>query len=77
MQQTKGLASLKYQHAMRVAQIESRLTRLTGLAQSVEFHELEIENELFERLNQAIRTPSIRTDAAGAIFASVNTPFVR
>jgi hypothetical protein len=73
----RGLASLRSQHATRVAQIESRLTRLKGLAHSMEQHDLAEEKVLFSRLNEAIRTPSVRTDVAGAIFASASTPFVQ
>jgi ATP-dependent helicase HepA len=76
-QQTLGVVSLRHQHATRVAQIESRLARTTGLAQKVEMHELEAEKELFDHLNQAISSPSVRTDAAGAIFVSANTPFIQ
>ncbi len=76
-QRARGLASLKAQHSTRVAQIESRLTRLTGSAQRVEQRELEEEEAMFSRLCEAIRAPSVRTDVAGAIFASARTPFVR
>jgi ATP-dependent helicase HepA len=76
-QRARGLASLGHQHATRVAQIESRLTRLTGVAQSVEQRDLDEEEVLFARLNDAIRAPSVRTDVAGAIFASASTPFVQ
>lgn len=76
-QRARGLASLRSQHATRVAQIQSRLTRLTGIAQVVEQRDLDDEEVLFERLSDAIRAPSIRTDVAGAIFASASTPFVQ
>jgi ATP-dependent helicase HepA len=76
-QQARGVASLRHQHATRVAQIESRLTRLTGLAQSAEMRDLEEEEGLFDRLTEAIRLPSVRTDVAGVIFASAKAPFVR
>lgn len=73
---SRALASLRAQHATRVAQIESRLTRLTDVARTVEQRDLDYEEVLFARLNDAIRTPSVRTDVAGAIFASARTPFV-
>ena len=76
-QRARGLASLRQQHATRVAQIESRLTRLTGVAQTVEQRDLDDEEVLFARLNDAIRAPSVRTDVAGAIFASASAPFVQ
>ena len=68
---------MRSQHATRVAQIESRLTRLTGLAQCMEQRDLDEEEVLFSRLNEAIRAPSVRTDVAGAIFASASAPFVQ
>ena len=76
-QRVRGLASLRNQHATRVAQIESRLTRLTGVARVVEQRDLDDEEVLFVRLNDAIRVPSVRTDVAGAIFASASAPFVQ
>ena len=74
-QRSAALASLTRQHATRVAQIESRLTRLTGAAHYVEKRELEEEEALFSRLHEAIRVPSIRFDIAGAIFVAASTPF--
>lgn len=76
-QRARGLASLRQQHATRVAQIESRLTRLTGMAQVMEQRYLDDEEALFVRLHDAIRAPSVRTDVAGAVFASASAPFVR
>jgi ATP-dependent helicase HepA len=76
-QQSRGLASLRHQHATRVAQIESRLTRLTGVAQQAEKRYLDDEEVLFARLHEAIRAPSIRIDVVGTIFASANSPFVQ
>lgn len=75
--QERGLVSLRSQHATRVAQIESRLTRLTGAAQAAERRDLEGEEVLHGRLIDAIRAPAINIDVAGAIFASAITPFVR
>jgi ATP-dependent helicase HepA len=77
MQKARGATSLRNQHATRVAQIESRLMRLTGLAQSEEMRDLEEEEVLFDSMNEAIRRPSLRIDVAGAIFACANSPFVR
>jgi ATP-dependent helicase HepA len=76
-QRARGLASLRHQRATRVAQIESRLARLTGVAQSVERRDVDEEEVLFARLNDAIRAPSIRVDVAGAIFVSARAPFVQ
>ena len=76
-QRARGLASLRHQHATRVAQIESRLTRLTGVALSEEQRDLEQEEVLCERLNDAIRAPSVRTDVAGAVFVSASAPFIQ
>jgi ATP-dependent helicase HepA len=73
----RGLTSLRNQHATRVAQIESRLTRLTGVARVVEQRELNDEEVLFARLKDAIQTPSVRTDVAGAVFASARAPFIQ
>lgn len=75
--ETRGLASLRHQHATRVVQIESRLTRLAGAARCSEQRDLDEENLVFACLNDAIRTPSVRTDVAGAIFASANSPFAQ
>lgn len=76
-QLSRGLASLRHQHATRVAQIESRLTRLTGAAQQTEKRYLDEEEVLFARLHGAIRAPSIRIDTVGAIFLSASAPFVQ
>jgi ATP-dependent helicase HepA len=77
LHQEQGLASLRSQHAIRIAQVESRLTRLTGVAQTEERRELEEEEVLHGRLIDAIRSPAISIDVAGAVFASAATPFVR
>lgn len=76
-QRVRGLASLRNQHATRVAQIESRLSRLTGLAKGAEQRDLDEEEVLFSRLSEAIRAPYVRTDVAGAIFVSASAPFVQ
>lgn len=76
-QQAQGLASLRHHHATRVAQIESRLTRLRGVAQIAEQRDLDDEEMLFARLTDAIRAPSVRADIVGAIFGSASTPFVK
>lgn len=73
--QERGLISLRSLHATRGAQIESRLTRLTGEAQAAERRDLEEEEGFHRRLIDAIRAPAIRTDVAGAVFASAATPF--
>lgn len=73
--QERGLVSLRSQHATRVAQVESRLTRLTGAAQAAERRDLEEEEVLHGRLSDAIRAPTISIDVAGAVFASAANPF--
>lgn len=75
--QGRGLVSLRGQHATRLAQVQSRLTRLTGIAQAAEQRDLEEEKVFYRRLTDAIQTPDIRTDVVGAVFASAATPFVR
>ena len=71
----RGLSSLRQQHTTRIAQIESRLTRLSGEAKSVEQRDLDEEKVWFRYLYEAIRVPTVRTDVAGAVFVSANTPF--
>lgn len=75
--QEHGLVSLRSQHATRVAQVESRLTRLTGVAQAAERLDLEEEEVLHGRLSDAILAPAISIDVVGAVFASAGTPFDR
>lgn len=75
--QERGFVSLRSQHATRIAQIESRLTRLLGAAQAAERRDLEEEKLLHSRLIDAIRLPAINIDVAGAIFVSATNPFVR
>jgi hypothetical protein len=75
--QARALASLRSHHATRIAQVESRLSRLTGAAQAAERRDLAEEAISHRRLTDAIRAPAIRTDVAGAVFASAATPFVR
>ena len=76
-QRSKGLASLRHLHTTRVAQIESRLTRLTGIQQEMEQRDLDKEEALFELLRDAIQSPRIHIDIVGAVFASASTPFVQ
>jgi ATP-dependent helicase HepA len=73
----QGLTSVRRQHATRVAQIDSRLARLKGVAQLAEQRDLDEEEVLFARSSDAIRAPAIRIDVAGAIFVSASSPFVR
>lgn len=77
VQRSKGLASLRHLHTTRVAQIESRLTRLTGIQQEMEQRDLDKEEALFELLRDAIQSPRIHIDIVGAVFASASTPFVQ
>ena len=73
----RGLLALQRQHETRVAQLESRMTRLTGAAQAAERSDLDAESVLRTLLAQAIRRPAVHTDVAGAVFISATTPFVR
>lgn len=73
-QVTRGLASLRSQHSTRLAQIESRITRLTSAAQSAERRDLDEERVFFARLSEAIASPLVRTDVAGAVFLSGRKP---
>jgi ATP-dependent helicase HepA len=75
--QAKALGSLGRQHTTRIAQIASRLTRLTGAALVEERRMLDEEKELHNRLVEAIRSPEIRADSVGAVFMSARTPFLR
>lgn len=73
----RGLVALEVQHETRVAQIESRIARLTGAAQIAERCDLDAETAMHALLTESIRRPAIRTDVAGAMFVSATTPFVR
>jgi len=73
----RGLVSLQSQHETRMAQIQSRIARLTGAAQIAERHDLDAENAMHALLTESIRQPVIRTDVAGAMFVSAATPFMR
>lgn len=73
----RGLLALQRQHARRVAQLESRMTRMAGAAQEAERRDLDAERVLHALLAEAIRRPAVRTDVAGALFVSATTPFVR
>jgi len=72
-----GLQTLRREYETRVAQLESRVARLSGPAKSAELRELEAEGAQRGLLVDAIRLPAIRTDVAGAIFIAATTPFVR
>lgn len=72
-----GLRSLQRQHEIRVAQIESRISRLTDAAQAAERRDLDVEVIMYERLTKAIRQPTVRIDVAGALFIAATAPFVR
>jgi len=73
----RGLVTLQRQHETRVAQLESRIARLTGAAQDAERRELDSEAVMNALLNEAIRRPAVRIDVAGALFIAATTPFVR
>lgn len=73
----RGLLALQRQHETRVAQLESRMARLSGAAQAAERRDLDTEGVLHALLAEAIRRPAVRTDVAGAIFISATTPFVQ
>jgi ATP-dependent helicase HepA len=73
----RGLFTLQRQHQTRLAQLESRMARLTGAAQAAELRDRNAEDVLHALLAEAIRRPAVRTDVAGAIFISATTPFIR
>lgn len=73
----RGLVSLQRQHETRMAHLKSRIARLTGAAQAAETRDLEVECTMHALLAKAIRLPAVQTDAAGALFVSATTPFVR
>jgi ATP-dependent helicase HepA len=72
-----GLLALQRQHETRVAQLESRIARLSGAAQAAECRDLDSEGAQRALLAEAIRHPAVRTDVAGALFISATTPFVQ
>jgi len=71
----KGRASLDRQHVARVAQLEARLTRLTGPALMEERRALDQEGRLHGDLVEAILSPEIQVDSVRAVFMSARTPF--
>ena len=73
----RGLASLQRQHEVRAAQFEARSARLEGAARDAELCELEAERSMHATLADAIRSPLVRNDVAGALFLSATTPFER
>ncbi len=73
----RGLLALQRQHERRVAQLGSRMARLSGAAQAAERRDRDAEYFLHIRLVEAISQPAVRTDVAGAFFVSASTPFVR
>lgn len=76
-QALRGLLSLQIQNETRVAQLKSRIARLTGEAQAAERRDLDAEGAMYALLIKAVGQPVVRTDVAGAYFISAATPFVR
>lgn len=62
-------------HALKQAQFEARIARLSGDARRVEQAELVLQYEVDNALMQGIGAPDIRLDSAGAIFLSNSQPF--
>lgn len=62
-------------HALKQAQFEARIARLSGDARSVEQAELALQYEVDNALMQGIEAPDIRLDSVGAIFLSNREPF--
>lgn len=72
-----GLTGLRRQHESRAAQLNSRVTRLEGMARDVELSELRAEDDLHRQLTSAVASPSLRLDSVGAIFVAPTSPFAR
>ena len=72
-----GMGALQRQHRTRVAQLKSRIARVTGAAQAAERRDLDTEGAMHALLTEAIRQPAIRTDVAGAFFISATKTFAR
>jgi ATP-dependent helicase HepA len=73
----KALGSVQLHHTRRRAQHGSRLARLTGTALAEERRAFEDEQRSHNYLIEAISSPEIRADSAGAVFISSTTPFLR
>lgn len=71
----RGLRTLARQHRARVAQLETRMTRLSGAARVDEHKTLDQEISLNGVLVHAITTPEVRVDAVRAVFLSARNPF--
>ncbi len=71
----KALESLAQQHRARVAQLETRLTRLSGASRDDEQAALALEIELNGAVLDGITSPELRVDAVRAVFISANDPF--
>lgn len=72
-----GLIGLRQQHESRVAQLNSRVSRLEGMARDAELADLRVEHDLHRRLTSAVASPSLRLDSAGAIFVAPTSPFAQ
>jgi ATP-dependent helicase HepA len=71
----KALETLRQQHRERVAQLETRVTRLTGAPREDEKAALAQEFEVNNEVLDGIMTPELRMDAVRAVFISANNPF--
>jgi ATP-dependent helicase HepA len=71
----KAIEALARQHRARVAQLESRLTRLSGASRDDEQAALAQEIELNGEVADGITNPELRVDAVRAVFIASNDPF--
>ena len=71
----KAIEALARQHRARVAQLETRLTRLSGASRDDEQAALAQEIELNGEVVDGITRPELRVDAVRAVFISANNPF--
>jgi ATP-dependent helicase HepA len=72
----RGLVSLRRLHETRMAQLEARRARLMGAAQDRERRDLDAEVTMHALLTEAIHSPAVHSDVAGAVFISATTPFI-
>lgn len=74
-QVTKALQACERESRLAVAQVESRLVRLSGAAREQHLAELDREKALYASLSDALRRPSVQLDVVGAFFVGSDTPF--
>ncbi len=66
----QGQRLLNDQLQIRLAQLENRIERLSGLARQSEEAELRSERERHERLLYAIARPTFQLDVVGVVIVS-------